>query len=74
VHAGAKNQTDCVCIPGHGIVDYLPSSPCTPCPESSFAPGFKNEPCTSCGWGALSLTGIDPDSCQCNARMGLFIK
>jgi hypothetical protein len=73
VYTGSKNETECVCIPGHGIIDFLPSSPCAPCSESSFAPGFKNEPCTSCGWGALSLTGIESDSCQCNARIGLFI-
>jgi hypothetical protein len=74
VWTGSKNQTECVCIPGHGIQDFFPSSPCTPCPDSSFAPGFKNEPCTACGWGALSLTGIESDSCQCNTRMGLFIQ
>jgi hypothetical protein len=74
VHSGATNQTDCVCIQGHGIVDNLASSPCTLCPDSSFAPGFKNEPCTSCGWGALSLTGIESDSCQCNTEMGLFLQ
>ena len=74
VHTGARNETDCVCIAGHGIVDYLPSSPCTPCPESSFAPGLKNEPCTACGWGALSFTGIESDSCQCNTQMGLFLQ
>jgi len=74
VYTGSKNETECVCTPGHGIVDSFPSSPCAPCPESSFAPGFKNEPCTSCGWGALSLTGIESESCQCNTRMGLFIK
>ena len=72
VYVGAYNQSDCVCVPGHGIVDDLPSSPCTLCPETAFAQGYKNEPCTSCGWGALSFTRIQSESCQCNTQKGLY--
>jgi hypothetical protein len=74
VNVGSKNQLDCVCIPGHGTEDNLANSSCTLCPESSFAPGYKNEPCTFCGWGAFSLTRSESESCQCNAMQGLHAK
>jgi hypothetical protein len=74
LYTGIKNQSDCVYIPGHGILDYLSSSPCILCQDTSFQQGFKNESCTSCDWGALSLTGIESESCQCNRQLGLFNK
>ena len=73
--AGTSNETLCVCIPGHGINDLIASSACTPCSTGSFAQGFRNEPCTSCGWGTVSTppaASVHYSSCQCNTHLGLL--
>lgn len=73
--SGATNETMCVCIPGHGILDSITSSPCVPCAQGFFAPGSSNEQCTPCGWGTVttpSIAALQWRSCQCNTLAGLL--
>jgi len=63
------NNTLCVCLPAHGIVDADPSSPCVRCTTGFFAHGFVNQPCTSCGWGTVSTQFTNFDTCSCGAGL-----
>ena len=65
------NKTLCVCLPAHGIVDADPSSPCVRCTTGFFAHGFVNQPCTSCGWGTVSVSTqfTNFDTCRCGAGL-----
>jgi len=74
---GARNQTTCTCVSGHGVDVMLPSAPCSPCLSGSFSIGGRNEPCKSCGWGTQTNPFYLPEtinSCMCNANLGVHIK
>ena len=74
---GATNQSDCKCVPGHGVDNQIPSAACHLCADGSFSAGGNNEPCRSCGWGTQTKPFYLPESdesCVCNAHLGVFTK
>jgi hypothetical protein len=75
--SGATNQSDCKCVPGHGVDTQIPSAACHLCADGSFSAGGDNEPCRSCGWGTQTKPFYMPESdesCVCNAHLGVFTK
>lgn len=70
----ATAQDNCVCIPGHEIIDNSSHTPCTPCASGFFANGLRNSKCTSCGWGTVTEPATAAEnfySCQCSVAQGL---
>lgn len=72
----ATSQHQCVCIPGHEISNNsITDIACTPCVSGSFAIGFRNAKCTSCGWGTItapSSAATHSGTCQCSKQQGLL--
>lgn len=58
------------------IIEYASSSdPCIPCADGKYSVGGHLEPCSACGWGAISeppLAATNFDACLCNAAMGVY--
>ena len=76
VSVASTSEHNCVCVPGHETLDNSSTASCTPCASGYFAPGFRNQKCTSCGWGTITLplaAASHAGACQCSATLGLSL-
>ena len=73
---GSVAVGDCLCVPGYGTQPpHSSSDPCTPCADGKYSVGGHLEPCSSCGWGAISeppLAATNFDACLCNSALGVY--